>query len=147
MRILLVSVALLLGCSDDIAPKPDLRADGPTGDGRVLDVRPIDGKPVDVRPIDGKPADGKPAPEGGAPDATLAVTACGPTLKCNTASQICLVSQAHLKEYACQPVPAGCETQRTCACLGKALCTGIFNFCVDGTAGSSNTITCECPAC
>lgn len=144
---LVAPVLLLLACSDDTRPAADARPDQ-----KIVqtDGRP-EGPAADRRRPDGRAVDAELAPEAGKPDSTTggdgsAATACGPTLKCLTATEICVVMAEELGwTYSCKPVPAGCETDRTCACAGKTLCTGAFNLCVSGS--SNNTITCECPAC
>lgn len=73
--------------------------------------------------------------------------ACGPELRCNPRSEICVgrepVGPAIV--YGCEPVPAGCRSDRTCACAGASLCTGAFDVCRD--VAELDTISCECPRC
>jgi hypothetical protein len=74
-------------------------------------------------------------------------TACGPSLSCDAATEICVARQpvGPSVQWSCQPVPAGCEAQRTCACAGSTLCTGTFGTCVD--VPGPNEIDCNCPMC
>ncbi len=44
----------------------------------------------------------------------------------------------------CEPVPAGCESDRTCACAGASLCPPPFDTCRDL---GRNTMSCDCPQC
>ena len=73
-------------------------------------------------------------------------TPCGPDLSCDSASEICVshgpVGPAVL--YACEPVPAGCESNRSCECAGATLCQPPFATCRDG---GPNAIFCDCPQC
>ena len=79
-------------------------------------------------------------------DAGPDMTACGTTV-CERASQICVISTpvGPAETYACQDVPAACESDRRCACAGSTLCSGSFDVCSDGA--DDNTIVCECPRC
>jgi hypothetical protein len=74
-------------------------------------------------------------------------TACGPSLTCASATEICVESGpvGPSSTFACKPVPSGCTANRTCACVGSALCTGAFNTCHD--VNTPNVIYCECPGC
>ena len=73
-------------------------------------------------------------------------TPCGPGLHCDGAGEVCVsrypVGPAIV--YACEPVPNGCEIDRSCACAGPALCQGAFDTCHDA---GPNAIACECPQC
>ncbi len=74
-------------------------------------------------------------------------TFCGASnLGCDPDSQICVgrtpVGPAIV--YSCEPVPAGCEEDRSCACAGGALCQGAFYAC---TEAGENQLECECPQC
>ena len=76
---------------------------------------------------------------------TSTPTPCGPTLSCDTATEAC-VAREHGGPglfYACEPVPAGCEADRSCRCVG-ALCQPPSTTCTDD---GPNAITCACPAC
>jgi hypothetical protein len=73
-------------------------------------------------------------------------TPCGPDSSCDSASEIC-VSRGPVGPsvvYACEPVPAGCELERNCACGGARLCQPPFDTCRDA---ASNEIFCECIEC
>ncbi len=80
-------------------------------------------------------------------DAPPARTACGPLASCDRASEVCVsrhpVGPAIV--HSCVPVPPGCESERSCACAGAALCTGAFALCRDDLG--DNRIDCECPLC
>ncbi len=73
-------------------------------------------------------------------------TVCGPELICSTATEICVergpVGPAVI--YSCEPVPLGCESDRSCACAAASLCQPPFDTC--GDVGP-NTIFCDCPMC
>ena len=73
-------------------------------------------------------------------------TPCGSTLSCDTASQVCVAREpvGPAVIHACEPVPAGCEADRSCRCAGASLCQGTFSTCVDA---GPNSITCVCPRC
>jgi hypothetical protein len=73
-------------------------------------------------------------------------TPCGPDLSCDSANEIC-VSREPIGPsitYSCEAVPAGCDSDRTCACAGASLCQAPFDTCHDT---ATNTIDCECLAC
>ena len=78
-----------------------------------------------------------------------ATTPCPPTpdLECDSATEICVVKTpvGPAETSSCEPVPAGCEEERTCGCAGVELCTGSFDTCSPGEG--ENTIVCECPQC
>ena len=121
----LLVVAVLFACGDD-----DGGDDG-DGDGVVIDA-----------------ASG--ADSGDDADAAAgATTPCPPTadLECDTATEICVVQTpvGPGMTSSCEPVPDGCEADRTCDCAGDDLCKGAFDTCSEGTA--ENTIVCECPEC
>ena len=74
-------------------------------------------------------------------------TFCGASnLGCNPRAEICVgrtpVGPAIV--YSCEPAPAGCEEDRSCACAGSALCQGAFYEC---TEAGENQLQCECPQC
>jgi len=74
-------------------------------------------------------------------------TPCGPSgLVCDTQTEVCVartpVGPAIV--YECQPVPQGCESDRSCGCAGAALCQDPFHVC---TELGANQIQCECPLC
>ncbi len=73
-------------------------------------------------------------------------TPCGPALSCDTATEICVAREpvGPAITYACEPVPPGCESDRSCRCAGASLCQGAFSTCADA---GPNAITCECPLC
>ncbi len=73
-------------------------------------------------------------------------TPCGPDLGCDSAREICVgrgpVGPSVV--YACEPVPAGCELGRSCACAGAGLCQPPFDTCRDV---APNEVFCECVEC
>ncbi len=75
------------------------------------------------------------------------LTPCGPSgLSCDPANEIC-VSMTPIgpgTTYSCEPIPGGCEQDRSCACASSALCTGAFALCTDI---APNSLQCECPQC
>lgn len=80
-------------------------------------------------------------------DGPPSMTACGPLLACDRETELCLSRQpiGPAIVYECVPVPSGCESDRSCACAGAALCTGAFAVCRDDLG--DNRIDCECPLC
>ncbi|HEV8323906.1 MAG TPA: hypothetical protein VG389_19975 [Myxococcota bacterium] len=84
-------------------------------------------------------------------DAGPAWFACGPSLQCNADVAICveyhdgLLGDPQPPTYECRPVPPGCESDRTCACVGfgggsATVCNGYFWMCQDGT--EPDTVEC-----
>ncbi len=73
-------------------------------------------------------------------------TPCGLTLSCDTATEVCVAREQGGPGvfYSCEPVPTGCESDRTCRCVAATLCQPPSTTCTDT---GLNTITCACPAC
>jgi hypothetical protein len=73
-------------------------------------------------------------------------TPCGPELSCDTATQVCVADEpvGPAIVYACEPVPAGCERDRSCRCVGASLCQPPFTACQDR---GRDSITCVCRLC
>ena len=73
-------------------------------------------------------------------------TPCGPELSCDTVSEMCVAREpvGPAIIHACEPVPAGCESDRSCRCGGASLCQGAFRTCAEA---GPNSITCVCPGC
>ncbi len=72
-------------------------------------------------------------------------TACGePPLTCQQETEICVLDTAAFFEYSCQPLPLGCDQDRTCACA-DSLCQEPYNICKEWSA--ENTINCDCEDC
>ena len=71
-------------------------------------------------------------------------TPCGPELTCDSARQICVRREQGGPGvfYSCEPVPAGCEADRSCRCAGASLCQALT--CQDE---GPNAIACLCSAC
>jgi hypothetical protein len=73
-------------------------------------------------------------------------TPCGPASSCDTVSEMCVAREPVGPPivYACAPVPAGCESDRSCRCAGASLCQGAFSTCADV---GPNSVDCTCPLC
>ncbi len=75
---------------------------------------------------------------------TTVWTPCPPTpgLQCDRATEVCVVvgpiGPAEIS--SCEPVPAGCEADRTCACMEAVACPQYTVQCVDR---ADNTIYCD----
>jgi hypothetical protein len=106
-------------------PHIDVRVSihGETGFDQVFDVRAI---PFPLRAVPRTP--------------------CSPELSCDPVNEICVARTpvGPTVIYACEPVPAGCEDDRSCGCAGTALCTEPFDAC---TQTAENTLECACPEC
>ena len=73
-------------------------------------------------------------------------SACGPSgLTCDLASEVCVGNVSFTVEHRCRPLPADCENDRVCGCVGATLCEQPFYLCTDSP--EENTVTCVCPAC
>jgi hypothetical protein len=73
-------------------------------------------------------------------------TPCGPSASCDRTSEIC-VSRGPFGPavtYACEPVPPGCELDRSCACAAASVCEPPFDTCRDT---APNELFCECVEC
>ena len=128
-RLRVVAVLLLLGLG--LACGDDDDDGGDSGDGQVADAAPDNDAGDD-------------------PDASIGeTTACPPTpdLRCSAVTEICVVKTpvGPAQTSSCEPLPEGCEAERTCGCAGAELCTGSFDTCSESEA--ENTIVCECPQC
>ncbi len=122
--LLLLTLGLGLACGGD-----DDGDDG--GDGQVADAAPDNDS-------------------GGDRDASIGeTTACPPTpdLRCSAVTEICVVKTpvGPAQTSSCEPLPEGCQAERTCGCAGAELCTGSFDTCSESE--DENTIVCECPQC
>lgn len=73
-------------------------------------------------------------------------TPCGPDLQCETASEVCVQQQplGPAIVFSCEPVPQGCEDDRTCGCASDALCEPPFDACRDVGV---NAVECQCLQC
>ncbi len=77
---------------------------------------------------------------------------CVPAVQCASVAQCtdcpggtaCVVNEAFGTTTHCVNVPAGCAAD--CSCLGKAVCVGGFNLCVD-KINDGSAVHCECPTC
>ena len=67
-------------------------------------------------------------------------TECGGE-QCDSATQICVErAKGGPSMIGCEPVPKGCEDDRTCACVGVPLCTVGLMQCTDV---ADNTVFCD----
>lgn len=136
---------VLTACSSD-----DDR--GPRGDGAVIGVDG-GGPGTDASAIDGGPRpDGAPIEDGGSGiDASEPIDAgpridAGPTTPCGDgvcqrATEVCVSgSFGGPSIIGCRSVPAGCESDRTCACLAATYCNTGLAICADV---SENHIDCD----
>jgi hypothetical protein len=74
-------------------------------------------------------------------------TPCGPSgLVCRSDTEICVARTpvGPATVYTCEPVPQGCEQDRTCSCAGAVLCRDGFDVCSET---GPNQLQCECPLC
>jgi|SRR6185295_1701752 len=131
-RLLLVLCLALGACGgdDDTAPPPgDGAADGSGNDGSSSD-----GAPADMSSADSPAA-----------DAATGSTPCGDGLECDRQTEVCVRHAGGPGfSYACEAVPEGCETDRTCACVAATLCSGAYEECIDQ---GDNSVSCDCPVC
>ncbi len=68
------------------------------------------------------------------------LTPCG-VRPCDSATEICVErAEGGPSIRDCEPVPAGCEADRTCACVGETLCTVGLAECTDVDA---NVVFCD----
>jgi hypothetical protein len=119
-------IALSLSCGDDSSDPKDRDGGGPS-DAAAKDS----GVGEDAIIIDAWSG----GTDGGAP--------CG-TETCDTDTQICVACNCGgPTSYRCLPVPAGCENDRSCACLTDDICSfvRVEVWCVDQERDS--TILCE----
>ncbi len=62
-------------------------------------------------------------------------TPCGPELVCDSASEICVRRETGpvglIEAFTCEPVPTGCESDRSCGCAGASLCGPLPGSCRD----------------
>ncbi len=114
--LLLLIIASASACADD----PEPRDAGPTPDASDLDAASA--------------------------DADTSLTPCGPSLECDRTLDVCVIRGPVGPgfTYTCEPVPNGCDLDRTCDCIAFTYCVDAFDTCTDG---DDNTITCECPNC
>ena len=92
---------------------------------------------------------GQQQPEGGvilACTSTSTPTPCGPTLTCDRATEVCVAREQGGPGviHSCEPVPTGCESDRSCRCVGASLCQPPSSTCEDI---GPNSITCLCRLC
>lgn len=94
--------------------------------------------------LDGATTDGDPEKGGDGGE----LTQCGAgqlAVFCDSATEICVQeSQGIGYSYRCAEVPAGCEDDRSCDCLGDQTCEAPADTCSDA---GDNTITCDCLEC
>jgi hypothetical protein len=137
-----LSLSVLCACSDDTV-KHDAAADRSVGVDRPGAVE-IGFRDFVTKPREAGAREASAREAGGTLDIT--VTVCG-TKTCNPSKEICVEKTpvGPSTSYECIAVPAGCETNRTCACVKSAVCVGAYNVCTD--INTPNTIRCECPNC
>lgn len=78
--------------------------------------------------------------------------ACVPVASCDAvpdcalcpSGTMCVEYQALPSMRVCEPIPAGCEGDPSCACAGDLACVDPFGICHDGAMGE---VVCECPTC
>jgi hypothetical protein len=61
-----------------------------------------------------------------------------------TADQACIENVAFTVERHCVDIPAACNGQVECSCLGATTCIKPYGLCIDPSAP---TLRCECPNC
>jgi hypothetical protein len=67
-------------------------------------------------------------------------------LSCDRDAEICVhKTTTGVVLPFCEPVPGGCEEDRTCACAGTALCTDPFTVCTE--IATDTLLQCYCPEC
>ena len=72
-------------------------------------------------------------------------TPCGPTRSCDQTTEFCVARIPFGPVvYECQPIPVGCEEDRSCRCAGAALWAPPFDCCREP---AKNTLECECLRC
>lgn len=75
------------------------------------------------------------------------VTSCGGQgTQCDARTEVCVerVNVGVSGTYGCEPVPAGCETTRSCGCVAATFCTGAYNECWEA---GYNGVACACATC
>ena len=66
--------------------------------------------------------------------------------QCDQSSQLCVKdSGEEYTAYHCVNLPDECKDDRSCACMGKSVCVGDFDECVDDPV--ENRLTCSCSLC
>ncbi len=78
------------------------------------------------------------------PDPCEGKTPCGPKLSCDAATEVCVRHESWTTSYKCAPLTQGCETDRSCGCLGKTVCDKLF---ICHATSAPNTLSCFCPNC
>jgi hypothetical protein len=75
------------------------------------------------------------------------MTACGddPIIYCERATEICVQRSAGAGfTYSCEPLPDGCDAERSCDFCAEACGSAEFE-CAD--SDGDNTLSCECVVC
>lgn len=89
----------------------------------------------------------RPLGDGGL-DAPTGTTACpeGADLSCDAPTEICVITtpRGPAEVASCEPVPQGCEADRSCRCAGPTLCQSPYDSCSES---ADNTLTCSCLNC
>jgi hypothetical protein len=73
-------------------------------------------------------------------------TPCGGNSTCDPFTDVCVATSpiGPAIQYSCEPIPAGCEQDRSCSCAGVSLCSPPYDTCTDQ---GPNSISCECLQC
>jgi hypothetical protein len=74
-------------------------------------------------------------------------TPCGPLgLACDAETEICVARTpiGPATVHSCEPIPAGCEQDRSCGCADAVVCGAPYDVC---TEAGRNQLQCECPQC
>jgi hypothetical protein len=65
---------------------------------------------------------------------------------CDTATALCVSIDAQTSSTLhCVPVPAPCQSDRSCTCLGSAVCLAPTNLCTH--FAGTDSVDCTCPSC
>jgi hypothetical protein len=139
---LALSLSVLCACSDDTV-KHDAAVDRSASVDRAV-VGEVATRDFVTKPREAGAHEASAREAGAKLDMT--VTVCG-TKTCNASTEICVQKEpvGPSISYDCVAVPAGCETNRTCACVKSTVCVGAYNVCTD--INTPNTVHCECPNC
>ena len=72
----------------------------------------------------------------------------GGTQFCDRATEVCVVRSLHGPVVpVCEPIPAGCQNDRTCGCMQQPICGDAKSYPCSTDPMQDNTVHCACPAC